>query len=173
MSSVLTRLRQGLRALTVWLRPLDESPAAAVLTPEQMRLFRRMRRSERLHSLNVLHTLRAAGHKDRDLLVAALLHDVGKTVAPFFFHERVLVVLVKKIAPALYARWGQGKPHGWRRPFAISLRHPQWSAEMVADAGGSARAVELIRRHQEQINGPPGDETERLLLLLQAADDSN
>jgi putative nucleotidyltransferase with HDIG domain len=168
-----TRFWQGIRALTAWARPFDETPAAAVLTPEQVALFGRMRRSERLHSLRVLALLREAGHDDPDLWVAALLHDVGKTIAPFHFHERVLVVLVHKFASVRYHRWGQGDAQGWRRPFAISLRHPEWGAELVAAAGGSPRAVELVRRHAEPLSGPPRDETESLLLILQAADDAN
>lgn len=171
--STLTRLRQGIRALTAWGRPVDEALAASVLTPELLALFNTMRRGERLHSLNVLRAVQAADHDDPDLLAAALLHDVGKTVAPFWLPERVAVVLARKLAPALYTRWGRAEPRGWRRPFAISLRHPEWSADLVRAAGGSPRVVELVRRHAETLPDPPRDETERLLLILQAADDSN
>ncbi len=91
----------------------------------------------------------AAGHTDPDLLAAALLHDVGKIRTHFFLPEKVLVVLVKAGAPRLYRRWGSGPAGGWRRPFAVSVQHPAWGAEMVAAAGGSPLTVELIRRHAE------------------------
>jgi hypothetical protein len=42
---------------------------------------------------------------------------------------------------------------------------------MVAAAGGSPLAVELIRRHQEILPGAPESEADRLLLALQAVDD--
>jgi hypothetical protein len=168
-----SRLRQGLRALTAWTRPVDMALARSILSPEEMALFRRMRRSEQLHSLNVLRGVQAGGETDPALLVAALLHDVGKTIAPFTLPERVLVVLVYRFAPALYARWGKAEPRGWRRPFAISARHPEWSAAMLAGAGSDPRVVELARRHQEPVPNPPHDEIERLLLALQAADDAN
>lgn len=159
--------------MLAWTRPVDYALAASVLSAEEMALFRRMRRSEQLHSLNVLRALREAGEDDPALLVAALLHDVGKTVAAFTLPERVLVVLVRKFAPAWYARWGQGEPRGWQKPFAISVRHPEWSAKLLANAGSSDRAVELARRHQDVVPDPPRDETERLLLALQAADNLN
>lgn len=172
------RLRQGLRALTAGLHPVDTALAASMLSPAELALFARLRRSEQIHSLNVLRGVLAAGEDDPDLRVAALLHDVGKTLAPFTLPERVLVVLVRKLAPTLYERWAQPDPdgeppRGWRRPFAISRCHPAWSARLMAGAGCAPRAVELARRHQEHLAAPPRDETERLLLVLQAADDRN
>lgn len=170
----LKRFQQGIRALTAPFRPVDFTLAESVLSPAEMALFRRMRRGEQLHSLNVLRTVQAAGETDPALLVAALLHDVGKTVTPFWLPERVIVVLVRRFLPAHYRRWGQdAAPRGWRRPFAISIRHPEWSADMLADAGSNPRAVALVRRHADPVSGPPRDETERLLLILQAADDNN
>jgi hypothetical protein len=173
-----TRMRQGFRALTAGLRPVDAALAASVLSPAELDLFERLRRSEQIHSLNVLRAIQTAGEDDPDLWVAALLHDVGKTLAPFTLPERVLVVLVRKLARALYERWGQAAPDGepprdWRRPFAISRCHAAWSARLMAEAGCSPRAVALARRHQEDLSAPPQDETERLLLILQAADDRN
>jgi hypothetical protein len=44
---------------------------------------------------------------------------------------------------------------------------------MVANAGGSPLAVELIRRHQDHLAGVLQTEVERLLLALQAVDDLN
>jgi hypothetical protein len=44
---------------------------------------------------------------------------------------------------------------------------------MVAKAGGSPLAVELIRRHQDHLDGMPQTDVKRLLLALQAVDDLN
>lgn len=170
-----TRLRQGLRALSAWARPVDHDLAARYLTPSLMALFRQMRRSEQLHSLNVLRMLRAAGHDEPPLMVAALLHDVGKSRAPFHLWDRTVVVLVKAVAPGLARRWGYSRPEpaGLLRPFVISYQHPRWGAELVAGAGGDSAAVALIARHQDRLNGAPQTEVERLLIALQAADDAN
>jgi hypothetical protein len=170
---VIKRLRQGLRALFAWAQPVDYDLAASVLKPSLLTLFRRMRRSEQLHSLNVLRLLRTQGRTEPSLMIAALLHDVGKTKASFHLWDRTLVVLVRAVAPSLVAHWGQAEPRGWNRPFAISVRHPEWSAEMVTAAGADPLTIELITRHQQYLDHPPTNDTEHLLAALQAADDAN
>ena|SRR5260221_9082062 len=166
-------MRQGLRALSAWARPIDEDQAAEILSPDLLALFRRMRRSEQQHSLNVLQMLRERGQNHPALLIAALLHDVGKSFIAFHLWDRVIVVLVKAVAPESAQRWGKGLPTGWRRPFVVSFQHPTWGAEMVAAAGGDPLAVELIAIHQTQLAHEPQTLTERLLIALQAADDAN
>lgn len=170
---MIARLRQGARALLVWVRPVDAHAADAYLTPPLQVLFRQMRPAEQQHSLNVLRTLIERGKSDPSLLIAALLHDVGKSRAPYWLWERVIVVLARKIVPGRVSQWGEGVPVGWRRPFVISKQHPAWSAEMAAAAGADPLSVELIARHQRKLDHAPQNETERLLLALQAADDSN
>lgn len=177
--SAVYRFRQGVRALVAWTQPVADAQAAQYLTPPLLALYTQMRRSERQHSLRVLHDLLAAGYTQPDLLTAALLHDVGKTRTHFFLPEKVLVVLVKAFFPALYQRWGRAADENsrgllhWRRPFAVSVQHPVWGADMVAAAGGSARAVDLIRRHADPLPDSPQTETDRLLVALQLVDDQN
>ncbi len=169
--STSSRLNQGLRALGAWARPVEDARAARYLTPDLFALYRRMRRAERQHSLRVMDALIEGGHSDPDLLAAALLHDVGKIRTAFFLPEKVLVVLVKAAAPSRFRAWGSGPASGWQRPFAVSVQHPAWGADMAAAAGASPRTVELIRRHQDMLDGPPQTETDRLLRALQAVDD--
>lgn len=155
------------------MRPVEDEHAAVILSPALFALYQRMRRAERQHSLRVLQALIDSGQTHPDLLTAALLHDVGKIRTAFFLPEKVLVVLVKAAAPDRYWQWGSGSAQGWRRPFAASVQHPAWGAEMVTEAGGSSLAVELIRRHQDILNKPPQTEADCLLYELQAVDDRN
>src|SRR5512140_1672868 len=106
---MVARLRQGLRALFAWASRVDYDLASCYLSPSQLALFRRMRRSEQLHSLNVLRTLQGRGYDDPHLMVAALLHDVGKSRAAFHLWDRVVVVLVRAVAPQVARQWGQGE----------------------------------------------------------------
>jgi len=106
-------------------------------------------------------------HKAVELV--ALLHDGVRFSLP----EKVLVVLVKAFAPGRYRAWSSSPATGWRLPFAVSAQHPDWGAEMAERAGASPLTVALIRRHAGPPPDPPRDETERLLLALQAFDDRN
>jgi len=132
------RVRQGVRALSAWAKPVDHALVEATLAEPLRVLFYRMRRSEQLHSLNVLRRVMAAGEAPAALRVAALLHDCGKARAPFSLPERVIVVLVKAAAPSLAKQWGAGDESGlrtWRRPFVLSAQHPAWGAAMAELAG--------------------------------------
>ena len=167
------RFRQGLNALAALARPVDDALAAQILAPGLYELYRRMRRSERQHSLRVLRDLMAEGCTQPDLLAAALLHDVGKTQGRFSLPEKVLVVLVRAVAPGLFQEWGSGSARGWRQPFAVSVQHPAWGAGMAAAAGASPLLVDLIRRHADPAPVPPESEADRLLRRLQTVDDRN
>ncbi len=168
----LYRLRQGLRALTAFARPVAYDTARQYLPPPLMDLFLQMRRSEQQHSLDVLQSVRAAGHRDPDLMVAALLHDVGKVRAPLHLWDRVLIVLVGAICPGCLARWGEGTSRGLRRPFVVARQHAAWGAAMLRAAGSSERAAEIVARH-DSFEGLPSNPTEHLIAALMAADDAN
>jgi len=168
------RVRQGLRALFAFSQPLDLDLAAQYLSPPLLALFRQMKRSEQLHSLNVLRDVLAQDTTPRDLAVAALLHDVGKSRYPIQVWQKTLVVLVHAGLPAVFQRWSQGSPiHLLQRPFVVNVHHPEWSAEMIAAAGASETAVWLTRHHAghsaDMMQQPHAD----LLRRLQQADDAN
>ena len=127
---------------------LDET--AEVLSPQLLQLFQRMQPAEQKHCLNVYKKLCTAGETNRDLLIAALLHDVGKIKFPLHVWERVEIVLLNKLAPGKAATWGTLQPVGWRKPFAVALKHPGWGADLAEQAGASPLTVSLIRRHQEK-----------------------
>ncbi|HRE47284.1 MAG TPA: HDIG domain-containing protein [Aggregatilineales bacterium] len=168
------RWRQGIRALSAGLRPVEDTLAQTHLPPPLYTLYRELRRGERQHSLNVLRSLQTSGEAHPALLQAALLHDVGKSRTPFYLWERVIVVLANKAFPVAAHRWGTyHTPTGWRRPFVINVQHAQWGADMVREAGGDPLLVALIAAHPEP--GAFRDDLEgaTLLAALQKADDTN
>jgi putative nucleotidyltransferase with HDIG domain len=151
---------------TFWtsFRPVDAAYAVRHLDPALLRLFRRMSRAEQHHGIAICRALEAQGYTDPDLLVAALLHDVGKTQAPPRLWDRVIAVLGEHFTPQRAARWSVGEPRGLKRGFVVRRMHPEWGAALAEQAGAAPRTVDLIHRHHD----PAGDDAE--LAALQAMD---
>lgn len=171
---MLYRVKQGLRSLFAFIRPVDFDLAGRFLTPAQMNLFRRFKRGEQLHSLNVLRTLLAQGETPPDLALAALLHDIGKIRSPLNTFHKTIIVLVRAFTPHLFARWTTAEYTDlWRRPFVVSVYHPKWSAELVAETGASETTLWLIEHHQDNATLWLQHRDISLLKRLQSADDSN
>jgi hypothetical protein len=166
------RVRQFWHALhTKSLTETDLAPARSVLTEPQMVLFTRLQTSEQAHSLRVLQTLQNQGENHPDLLVAALLHDVGKICYPLRIWERVIIVLGNQFFPNRMKQWGGAQSNRWTRPFVVASEHPLWGAELAQEAGTSHLAVVLIREHQNDHPQEHSNSVEtRLLSTLQAAD---
>lgn len=175
--AVVGRLKQGLKALFAFAQPVQDDTARQILSSELYALFCTMRRAERQHSLSVLRTIQWMGETNLSLWQAALLHDVGKTRVPFSVFARAAVVLVRKIAPKLAYRWGSlplERARFYQRPFVMGYQHPDWSAEMAAAAGADDLTVQLVRAHADRLpDAAPRNEYERLLSVLQAADNTN
>jgi len=144
------RVRQFWQALTSTPDRQDLEQARQVLSPSLLALFWRMQASEQKHGLAIMHQLHAQGETNPDLMVAILLHDVGKTRYPLNPWERVIIVLGRLLMPVQVARWGQASPISWKRPFVVAEQHPAWGAELAEQAGASPLAVRLIRQHQDR-----------------------
>lgn len=176
------RLRQFRDALAARPQPQDLAQARSLLSPEQMELFQKLQPSEQAHSLRLVRDLQirlkdqALEHR-QDLLVAALLHDVGKSRYPLSVWERAMIVLGSALAPSRMERWGREDLDGaaltWRRAFITAAQHPRWGAELAAQAGVSPLAAALIHQHQTPAPAVPTNEEEKLLLLLQSVDNNS
>jgi len=142
--------------------PAERAELADWLRPEELALFDAMHISDRRHGLDVVGYLRLDGVTERDVLVAGLLHDCAKGdtgIGP-------------RVAYSLGDRYGAwiwrvaAVVPGWRSALERLRVHAEASARMTAEAGCSARTVELIR-HQDRPVDP--DAGERLRLADEAS----
>jgi hypothetical protein len=151
---VLYRARQFWRTIFVKNSVGELEKAHTWLSPAEWDLFTQMQPAEQAHALRMLRLLVEKGENQPDLLVAALLHDVGKLRYQLNPVERALVVVVKTSLPELARRWGETSTErwddipGWRKAFILAGQHPAWGAELARQAGVSPLAKELIRQHQ-------------------------
>lgn len=157
------KVRQVVRHATGRVSQADRLALAGWLTTPQLRLFESMPRPDQRHGLDVVATLRAAGHDDAELLLAGLLHDCGKGPSVGFWHR---------------VAWSLGDRYGWapllwtrRLPgFAAALEriraHADRSAALAIDAGCSPRTAALIRHQAAPLEPIVGE-------ALRLADEQN
>jgi hypothetical protein len=157
------RVRQFLHALAA--APAPAAPADLPL-PLQA-LYARMTPADRAHALRTAARLAQADAVPPDLYAAALLHDAGKAGRAIHLWDRVLYVLLARLAPGALQRT--------RAPGLVALReHAALGAADVALAGASPMVVSLIRHHHDDPAALAWPAVQRdLLRRLQQADDES
>ena len=139
----------------------EHSQVAQWLPASALPLFRTMSDADQQHSLRVCQGLLERGCIDRDMLAAALLHDVGKAQGRVPFWTRPALVLGKLCVPHLlrsltvYPYEGIAIP-AWQRSLSNAWWHAQIGADLAAKAGLSEKAVLYIRTHH-QTGGPAAE----------------
>ena len=152
------------------LTPEERAEVASLLTVDALSLFASMSSADQHHSLRVCRGLRTRGWEQRDILTAALLHDVGKAAGRVPFWTRPLVVIGKRCSPRLLTRLtaypveGRRLP-GWRRALSYAWWHAEVGADLAAGAGLSERATHYIRMHHR----PDSPELAELHLIDEAS----
>lgn len=121
----------------------------------------RQSRVDQVHATRVAARLIARGWADRDLIAAALLHDVGKIDAKLTLIDRVLWVILNRFVPSavpIVTRWVGPR-------WSVLSRHQQIGAAMTRRAGASPIVCALIE-------GDPESSRRDLAAALAWADDA-
>ncbi len=136
MISVATRVVQ---AFVPVLAKCDDEGARRVLTEAELELYESMDVRDRAHAALVVRRLRRLQpDASRDLLAAAWLHDVGKSVLPFRPVHRILAGLLPAVR-------GEADPlsdglYGARQ---VKARHEAIGARFLEQAG-SHRPARIV-----------------------------
>jgi hypothetical protein len=157
------RIRQFRRYVTGTVSEGERAEIEGWLTPRQIELFRSMHRADQRHGLDVVASLRAAGHPEPELLLAGLFHDASKGPG---------VGIWPRVAWSLGDRYGAwihdaaGRLPGFRVAFLRLRDHAERSAELALEAGCSPETAELIRHQAAPVDTGAGE-------ALRLADEAN
>ena len=163
------RFRQGLSAVRAQVPRDRDAILAEALTPRQAAAFRELPPHDQAHLCRVYRSLRDRGVTDRDLLAAALLHDLGKVSRAGHVRlvDRVAHVVLARFAPGLLSRLAGLPAPRWRLGLALAVHHPALGAARAAELGCSPRTCWLIGHHEDA-----DATTDPALALLAEADRS-
>lgn len=162
------RLVQGLRGLTPIRSGTDvDRSLLSLLTAEQRQRFEELLAFDQQHLCRVAIHLKEQGVTDTDVLVAGLLHDIGKVDGKTHVRlpDRVVKVVLKRASPGTLRSVADAYPNGRLGGLALTMLHPEIGARTAADLGCSERTCWLIRNHEAESDLGDAD-----LARLQAAD---
>ncbi len=158
----MAKTRQAVRYLAGRVSVDERAELATWLSEPQLALFDSMHRADQRHGLDVAATLRSEGYQDREVLLAALLHDASKGPS---------VRLPQRVAWSLGERYGEGvtttlaRLPGFAAAFESLRHHAADSAALASAAGCTERTAELIRYQADPVDAEAG-------AALRAADEA-
>lgn len=142
------RGRQYTKGVRARVTAEEATVVRALLSPVEQTLFLAMQRRDQRHSLDLFHALQAKG-ASHEVLVAALLHDVGK--GRLHDWQRVLFVLLEAARPGLGRPLEAPTGPGWRTGLWRLRHHARLGAERLVEAGTAPRVVEIVAAHTARL----------------------
>lgn len=165
------RVGQFLRGFRTAVTPEEARVIADLLSPAELQLFLAMRPRDRRHAVETMRNAAAlaADHgatPSEELLVAALLHDVGK--GQLRVEDRVIYVMLRAISLDLVDRLAGADGARWRLALWQLRHHASVGAAKLEAIGSAPRVVELTAVH----HGDPEPGADLELAWLLAADEA-
>ena len=121
----------------------DDDWALARLPPNEAALYRAMDVRDREHNVAVAKILLERWPDAPDCVVrAALVHDAGKSLRPYYVWERIFTALFERWAPTV-------EPYPLRKgltgAWQVRRHHPRYAAEMIEDEC----VARLVKHHHD------------------------
>jgi hypothetical protein len=151
------RIRQGLLALRPRPEPGENDFTHHWLTGEQRAAFQGLSAHDRGHLVRVARTLVEQVPDNHDLIMAGLLHDLGKSDGTNRVRliDRTAKVLLGRLSPRLLRWLARSDPHRLRAGIVLAVHHPAIGAEQSARLGCNDRVVWLIKHHEDSTIDDP------------------
>ena len=135
----------------------DAAWAESWLGEREVAAFRRMSPVDRRHAVGVARAvvahldrleLSAEDDEARWIVAAALLHDVGKSVAGLGTYGRAVATLSGWVGGHDMAAWW-ADTRGFTRKVGLYLQYPELGADLLRMAGSDERVVAWAAQHHE------------------------
>ncbi|MFZ3372216.1 MAG: HD domain-containing protein, partial [Desulfitobacteriaceae bacterium] len=147
------RVKQFYKALFPFINPLEIAWVARTLPVSAFSLFRKQALPEQRHALDVtksleieLKSLALNSDEYQNLIIAALLHDCGKSLVRVHLWQRILIVLID-ISPLQLNDYPGAKPKHLALTLKILHYHALWGEALAKKAGLNQQICLLIREH--------------------------
>jgi hypothetical protein len=140
------RARQFWQAIFPRINSEELNWALNKLPPTAASLFMQQSLTEQRHAIDVAYDLWLTHAEYPNLIIAALLHDCGKSRYPLNVWERIYIVLLQRAPLKARERLLQSRPL-FSSPLRTALDHPIWGATLALELGLDDEIIALIQYH--------------------------
>ncbi len=147
------RVRQFYKALFPYINPSEIEWVAKTLPASAFSIFRKQALPEQRHALDVtknlvmeMKSLSLRPEEYQNLVLAALLHDCGKSLIQLHLWQRILIVLLN-VLPLNIKKTIGSRPGPLSYTLTIAQQHAKWGESLAKEAGLNTQICLLIRQH--------------------------
>lgn len=157
---MLYRIKQFYNALFPIIENYEYSWLKEIMPENQLALFHKQSPAEQRHSLDVAYEIikqkrylvdSIGAESYNDLLLAALLHDCGKSLITLHLWQRAFIVCYDHLP--LKLRYNiKNKNSIFSRTIMIFQNHSSWGKQLAAKAGANREVQKIIENHHSPTN---------------------